>query len=173
MTWIGVLVMFFFYPAIRKWQYYLLLPIILFITVSFYRVNHESLRWYSTVTNIYYEELLSVSPDQPELYKGLIFLSTSKEVLEINSMISRKYNLVRGKMEELDADKRWAPVAYEAGFKKVLLCKDRHKHQKLCKKISKIYNAVPVANMHDSGLYKIIGEHNGFLMVSLNGQVNL
>ena len=175
MTWIGVLVIFFFFTDIKKWQYYLLLPIILFMTLSFYRTNHESLNWYSSITNIYHDELLRASPLQPELYKGLIFLSTSAEVEKMNSMISSKLNLDQGKMEKLDADFRWLPVAREAGFKKVIYCNTRHRYKKikLCKKILENNNAWPVDNIHTSGLYRVLGQQDGFLIISLNDQIDL
>ena len=167
-AWLGVLMIFFFYPAIKKWQYYFLMPIVLFMTSSLYAVNHQSLRWYSSITNIYYNELLRATPLPPELYNGVIFLGSNAEMKEVNSIISSRLQLNRGEMETLNADRRWVPVGYEAGFKHVLLCDTLHKRNPTCKKLLQESKDEPLLNKKISGFYQILGQRDGYLIISLN-----
>ena len=173
-AWIGVLVIFFFYPNIKERQYFLLLPVILFMMVSFYRVNHGSLNYYSSITNTYYDELVRITPLPPRLYRGVIFLSSSAEVMQMNAFLIRKLHLKRGKMESINEDYNWAAVAHEAGFNKVMLCsKNRPENSAACKSLYEDYELYQPTNLHHSGLYKIHGQKNDFLIVSLNRDLDL
>ena len=173
-AWIGVLVIFFFYPNIKERQYFLLLPVVLFMMASFYRVNHYTLSYYSSITNTYYDELVRVTPLPPRLYRGLIFLSSSAEVMQMNAFLIKKLQLKRGIMESINEDFTWRAVAREAGFKKVTLCgKNRHENSAVCKSLYEDYRISQPTKLHHSGLYKVHGQKWGFLIVSLNSDLDL
>ena len=77
-------------------------------------------------------------------------------------------------MESINEDYDWAAVAHEAGFKKVILCgKSRHENSAACKSLYEDYELYQPGNLHHSGLYKIHGQKNGFLIISLNKDLDL
>lgn len=172
-VWIGVLAVCFFHPNVRQWQYLLMLPIIFFVMLTFQRVNHETLKYYASITNTYYNELLRATPLSPRLYEGLIFLSSSEEVKVMNNFLSTTLHLKRGAIETLDEDARWAPIAFEAGFKQVMFCKTWHKSFAACKSLYEIGELCRPNDIDGSGLYRIHGVHNGFLIISLNSDLDL
>jgi hypothetical protein len=173
-AWIGVLVLIFFYPEIKKWQYFILLPIIALMNYSLFKENHESLHWYASITNIHFNELLRVTPLPPPLYSGVIFLSSDEEVRKVNSMISKKLHLTNGgRLAGLGTADRWSPVGYEAGFKEVILCNSAHQHAAVCNMITMNNKIDSTSNISTSGMYKILGQQNDYLIISLNNQVNI
>ena len=165
--WLGFLVLMFFYPSISRLQYNLSLPIIMFMAVSLYSVNHKTLEWYSTITNTYHEELLRSLPLSPGIYKGVAFMSTDDEVKKMTKELENRLNVKRGLMENIGADFRWAPVANEAGFRSVLLCNKWHKNHDVCSNAFLI-KANNAAESKGSNLYHIIGEYNNYLIIALN-----
>jgi len=173
-AWIGVLVIFFFYPNLRDRQYFLLLPVLLAMMVSLYRVNHETLNYYSSITNTYYDELVRITPLPPRLYQGLVFLSSSAEVMQMNAFLIEKLHLKRGVMESVNEDFNWAAVAREAGFKQVHLCgKNRPENAANCEYLYRNYEPYEATDLHRSGLYTIHGQKNGLLIVSLSRDLDL
>jgi hypothetical protein len=143
--------------------------------VSFYRVNHETLKFHSSITNSYYDELVRITPLPPRLYRGVIFLSSSAEVRQMNAFLIKKLDLKPAPlMERIDQDFKWAPVAREAGFKKVTFCgKNRHENSAVCKSLYEDYRISQPTKLHHSGLYKVHGQKEGFLIVSLNTDLDL
>ena len=173
-AWIGILVIFFFYPNIKERQYFLLLPVLLFMMASFYRVNHYTLNYYSSITNTYYDELVRVTPLPPHLYRGVIFLSSSAEVMQMNAFLIEKLQLKRGVMESINEDFNWGAVAREAGFKQVTLCgKNHHENSDECKSLYEEYRVAQATDPDHSGLYKVHGQKWGYLVVSLNKDLDL
>lgn len=166
--WLGFMMLFFFYPTIKRWQYNSLIPVIVVLTVSFYSVNHETVRWYSSITNTYYDELQRSIPRAASLYKGVAFVSSSEDVNRVTSMLSKKLGVRIGYMENIHQDFRWTPAAKEAGFKNVLLCKNWHAEHKVCKGALRLKDDLEPQEVNSSGLYQFHGQYNDYLIVSLN-----
>ena len=165
--WLDFMVLLFFYPTIKRWQYNSLIPVIAILTVSFYSVNHETVRWYSSITNTYYDELQGSIPRDASLYKGVAFLSTSEDLNKMTSMLGEALGVSKGHMENIYEDYRWVPVGKEAGFKDVLLC-NRQKEHEVCKSTARLKDDLDLQGVNSSGLYRFHGQHNGYLIVSLN-----
>jgi hypothetical protein len=167
-VWLGVIALLLFYPQIKKWQYNCALPVILFLTLSFYAVNHQMLKWYSSITNTYYDELIRSIPLSAELYNGVAFLSSSEEMEKTTAKLGYRLNVKQGSMENLSKDYRWQPIGFEAGFKRVFFCAGSHKSSNICKQIANDTKVGLPSPSETNGLYRIHGEKNGYLVVSLN-----
>jgi len=174
-TWLGFIALMFFIPAVSKRQYLLLLPLIVVTMVSFNNVNHQTLKWYSFITNTYYEALLRSSPLPPKQYKGLLFLSTDAEVQSMNARLTNHLHLTLEKinMEYLGQANRWAPVAHEAGFKTVLLCNAEQKFMDVCRTALSNFSSAATMDRQYTGLYRILGQQDGFLVVAINSESNV
>ena len=142
---------------------------------SIYLDNCRSLEWYSTISNIHFNELLRVSPKKPNSYKGLIFLGSTPELKNINASIKNSLGLVQGKMSILGTDSRWIPIAREAGYKRVFLCADQNTRFSHCNmKSLKILNkTMTKQNQGGTSLYQALGEIDGYLVISLNITTNI
>ena len=166
-TFVGVLACAFFIPSVKNWQVILLTPLIVLLTVSFYKHNHNVLQWYSVVTNVYYEELLKASPLAPQLYSGVILIVDDSDVRKLNQTIENRFNLGSGLFEGLDDDKRWRPAAHEAGFRHVKLC--GHALSPRCEQLTENYTALQTSEK--SGLYQAIGvTEDGYLLITFNSE---
>jgi hypothetical protein len=92
----------------------------------------------------------------------------------MNAFLIKKLNLKPGFTERNDQDFKWAAVAREAGFKKVTFCgKNRHENSAVCKSLYEDCRISQPTKLNHSGLYKVHGQKEGFLIVSLNTDLDL
>jgi len=143
--------------------------VIAFTLFCFFKTNHDSLKWYAGITNIHYNELLRVTPLRPEFYNGLVFNGSSKALRKTNRALKRGLKLKASKIEGLSVDYRWIPVAKEAGFKEVLLPSNSKAKHLLSRCI---HSQSGPKKMNSSGLYKILGRREGYLIISLNEDID-
>jgi len=167
-TWAGIMASAFLIPSIEKWQRSLVVPIIALLSVSFYMHNHQSLKWYTTITNTYHDMLRTTSPLPPHQYAGVILQSDDKELAALNRALERKFNLTKGAQEDLDQDYRWKPAAIKAGFKDIHLCGNDASTR--CKKLTERVTEPDTPDTPDTpGLYQIIGtSDSGYLVIKIN-----
>ncbi len=178
-TWIGIFGMSFFIPFVKKWQIYVLVPVIVLLTFTLYLDNHHNLQWYRTITNTYYDRLLSESPNSPAQYKGIILYASDTDIKKRNQLIAKIHHISAGNtLENLDAFGRWVPVAREAGFKTVMNCNGEkgrnvlwHPQENatdICKRVSQMVLAAKNMPNSDLSFYHIVGEYNGKLIIAFN-----
>ena len=178
-TWVGVLAISFFVPSVKNWQIYFLVPMIVFFTSRLYLDNHHNLQWYKNVTNTHFNQLLSEAPKSAEQYKGVILYASDSDIKKRNKLISKiNSTFKKSNIEGLDAFMRWAPSAWEAGFKSVGNCykgKGRNAPyhsvkglNNICKKVSKTAIDHKTISEEDITFYHIIGEYDGRLIISFN-----
>ena len=86
----------------------------------------------------------------------------------MNNAISDRFGLQKGKMEPLAHSRQWPSVARAAGFKSVLLCKDQDKKARVCRSLSKATNDWSLAETQPPEFYRVFGEQEGYLILSLN-----
>ncbi len=182
-TWVGILAISFFIPSVKNWQIFLLAPIIVFFTSRLYLDNHRNMKWYANVTNTHYNKLLSETPKYPLKYKGVILYASDADIKKRNKLISKINNTPKGRnIEGLNEFMRWAPSAWESGFKSVSNC-DGEKGQdslwhsvrelnKICKEISKNAIDYETISEKDTTFYHIIGVYDGRLVFSFNEEWN-
>ena len=66
----------------------------------------------------------------------------------MTALLGNKLHLGQGKIEGLDEDYRWAPVAHEAGFQEVRFCKSWHENIWPCNDLSEDYEIYQSTNLN-------------------------
>lgn len=173
-TWVGVLALVLFIPSVSKRQMVVLVPLMIVMTYSLYRQNHMNMQWYATLTNLYYDALVKESPLPPGMYeKGIVFIGSDKEMKKRNRWIERAFAVHNnGALEGLGSIVRWAPAAREAGYKRVIVCHKNGKHKGICSKIVKKIIRIEKKITSPRRFYKIAGEYEGWLVISLSQNTN-
>ncbi|WP_294117394.1 hypothetical protein [Thiolapillus sp.] len=181
-TWVGILAILFFIPSIKQWQIYLLVPIIVFYTSILYLNNHNNMRWYANVTNIHFDKLISETPKDPKDYKGVILYASDSDIQKRNNLISSINHTVKDSnitgQGVPRAFMRWAPLAWEAGYKSVGNCNDKQSRNaawhtikdlnKICKEVSKFAENKKTLPIKNITFYNILGEYDGRLIIEFN-----
>jgi hypothetical protein len=178
-TWAGIFAIAFFVPSIRQWQMTLLAPIIVFFTFVLYQNNHANLRWYASITNAHFDNLLEASPRSPSSYKGVVLLATDSDIGKRNALISKQNNVHHdANIEYLDAIMKWAPSAREAGFKSIIRCDGSNGENDLfdqvtnanliCQEIANIHAKDKVMTDKGNSFFNTLGEHDGRLIISFD-----
>ena len=173
---IGFAALLFLTPQTGRLKQVLQSMLLLCISVAWSIQSVNSLRWETGIVEIYYDELLRVTPMSPKLYRGVALLNDSPSVSAASAVVTQRLDLPEkliGSRHQpnmsVDQGILWAPVAHEAGFKEVRLCGEvaYHKESPLCREIAIRFSrttkipAVP-------GLYVVVGEHDGFLVLSIS-----
>jgi|GEM_PF-3465278 len=166
-TWAGMFAIVFFVPSVRRRKAVVLAAAAAFLTFHFFRINHGNLKWYATLTNVYYETLLKESPLPPPMYqRGIVLMASDLEIARRNRRIEKGFGVRRDRyMEGMDRAVRWMPVAREAGYKRVAVCREKAGR---CARWNEL--AGPGAANRDriSGFYDVLGEKGGRLVISLH-----
>jgi len=164
-TWSGIICLAFMTSSSEGTKWLWLSPLAVLLIFSFAKQNESALAWYATITNYWKTALLESTPLPPHQYNGLVFFSNDEEVGASVDMISTRYGVQQGMgFERLNRSKSWKPVAFEAGFEKVIICND----------VKSDY-CIDVRRRHEEntrcgdGLYCFYGvTEDGLLMAGLN-----
>ena len=145
----------------------------------------KNLRFETSIPEIFFSELLRLTPKSPKYYNGVALLNGSQsikkttltimdhlELLPSKDMVPphRQQGRFTGIRMKMHVSSFFQPVAYEAGFKYVQLCGDFHggdihAQSSLCREIAKSF---PMPNENKTpGFYNVLGEYNGFLVLSI------
>ncbi|WP_157976710.1 hypothetical protein [Parahaliea mediterranea] len=165
--WLACLVVMFFTPLRNRYQAALLLACALALGTALYLQNRQALKWYNTITSTLQQALLDTLPKPAGDYTGVVLLSDDAAVAAAVERIERHHRLAPGQMESLSRAARWVPAAKAAGFNKVWLCGSQDRRQRpVCARI--LTGVEPRAPACRPGLYDIVGESRGFLLVAIN-----
>ena len=173
-TAIGFAALLFLTPQAGRLKQALQTALLLCMSVAWSLQTVNTLRWETGVVEIYYNELLRVTPMSPELYAGVALLNNSSSISATTLAIERQLDLPsRNASGTLTMNVRqsafWGPVAYEAGFKDIRLCGEDAYHAQwpLCREIIKRFSLTTGDSNNARGrrLYVVLGEYAGFLVL--------
>ena len=173
-TAIGFAALLFLTPQAGRLKLALQSVLLLCLSVAWSIQSVNALRWDTDLAGIYYEMLLRVTPMPPEFYRGVALLNDSPSVSAASASVRQRLDLpekLLGSRHQpvikINRGDMWAPVAREAGFKEVRLCGETfyHKESPLCREIALRFPR-PAENT-GSGLYEVVGEQDGFLVLSI------
>ena len=173
-TWVGVLAILFFIPSIKNWQIYLLAPIIVFVTSRLYLDNHDFMKRYGNRTNATFNKLLLEIPKSPAEYKGIILYASPIDIQKRNKLLAKKDKKFK---EDPKAFIWWANTPRKAGFKSVINCNGKKglnepwrsvkNLNKICKEVSIVVKNNQTISKKETTFYRIIGEFDGRLIISV------
>lgn len=173
---IGFTALLFLTPQVGRLKLVLQSALLLCMSVAWSAQSINSLSYETGIVETYYEELLRVTPMSPKLYQGVALLNDHPSVRAASASVTQRLDLpekllghhYQPQMSVNRAD-TWVPVAREAGFKEVRLCGEvfYDKEGTLCREIA-IRFPRPTKNSGGSGLYEVIGEQDGFLVLSIS-----
>ncbi len=166
--WIAIFAILFFVPNIKRWQIYVLVPIIIFFSYNMHIKNSKNLKWYSTVTNVYFDKLIDVLPTDISKYKRLVIYANDSDISKNTKKISDSYNLKKDlNMGPFSNVLAWSAIGKEAKFKHVDMCfKDKPSKNKTCKKAHGVCENDKFEKSND--LYSVCGERKKSLIIKIN-----
>lgn len=110
---------FLFFICISfKYNKFLLFLFILGFIVQFYVHNMNNINYIKTISDIWISELKKISPD-PRTLSGVILLSSQEEFKNHERKLLKNNMLKYDSTEYLGELMRWAPAAYEFGFRHI------------------------------------------------------
>lgn len=110
---------FLFFVSISfRYNKFLLLLFILGFIIQFYVHNMNNINYIKTIPDIWISELKKISPD-PRTLSGVILLSSQEEFKKHERKLLRDNLLKYDSTEHLGELMRWAPAAYEFGFRHI------------------------------------------------------
>ena len=177
----GVAALLFLTPQTKHWKLILQTTLLLVLSVGWSVQSINTLGYRAGITNTFHDELLRAVPMNPKLFTGIILLNESFSVSASTSAIAKKLDLSDRNTavgSDLDisgsvASIVWAPVAYAAGFKKVIPCGHERYNTSwdICREIiSRFPPFEENSGTYDakSGLYTVLGVHGDYLIVFIN-----
>ena len=101
-----------------KYNKFLFLLFALGFVVKFYVHNMTNIEYIKTIPAIWISELKKISPD-PRTLSGVILLSSMEEIKNHERKLSKNNMVKCESTESLGELMRWAPAAYEFGFRNI------------------------------------------------------
>ncbi len=173
-VWLAVFALLFLVnlPIEKSWRVTLLMCCMLALNYSYLRENIYNLKDYSEISNFYYEDFeQAVSQSDLEVYDGIAFLSTHRDVYESNLRVLESQDFDNGKIVWLNTDTRLAPNAYKHGFTNILLCGSTNRRLDACKEIKQKVSSLPPLEAGRKRLHKVLGSYKGYLIIDLDPSV--
>ncbi len=167
-TWISVFAILFFVPNVKKWQIYILIPVIVLYSYNMYVSSNGNLKWYATVTNKYFDEFIDLIGEDALKYKRLAVYANNSDIAQKTRKISSDYTLQKDQsMEGLGSIIGWIAIANEVKFEYIDICyKDKITTNDICKKASVVCNKNQFIKSND--LYDVCGELDKYIIIKFN-----
>ncbi len=171
-TWVGIYIILFllgpFSYKIRLGLMFLMLGLITTAYVDVKSVLNERHK----ISSVYYSDLLDSIPPEYQRFKKIVVLSKPETYATLNAKIVNHYRLNRERLIWVDGLFGWSPMAYEAGFKDVVLCENKYETDHICDAAQKRYPLVDELPANQS-ITIVEGIYLGNLVIRLNPNVVL
>ena len=114
-VFLGIIFFMFYFFKNNK---ILLFILIISFSSHYYVKNLESFKYLTCISSIWIEGLKDISQN-PKYLKGVIMLSSNEEFKEHEKKLAQQNMVYAHSTESLAAPMRWAPSAYEFGFRRI------------------------------------------------------